>query len=284
MRPDRLICCDCVDGMRALPPASVPLTVTSPPYDRIRVYGGHLWDFEKFMLVAGELRRVTMPGGVVIWVVQDQWVDGGLSGTSFRQAIYFKSLGFNLDTVLTLATRGWRHPQARRYPQQTHYGFVLTKGSPRTFNPLRDRPNSTVGQRIRHSKRRLDGGLDCVATERRVGPIGGRGNLWWVETGGAKTTRDVFGSDHPALMPEALARDLIVSWSRPGDLVLDPFGGAATTAKMALLSDRRYLSMEAHTPYHDLARRRMADAHLAYRRQLDHELQLSPSMSSAGGE
>jgi site-specific DNA-methyltransferase (adenine-specific) len=69
-------------------------------------------------------------------------------------------------------------------------------------------------------------------------------------------------------MGERLANDLIASWSRPLDVVLDPLAGAATTCKMALLTHRYYLGFEVHGPYHEIALRRMADAHQTYRSQV----------------
>ncbi len=283
MWPDSLICCDAVEGMRAMPPASVPLTVTSPPYDDLRDYGGHRWDFEKFMLVAHELWRLTMPGGVVFWVVQDTIRNGSESGTSSRQRVYFQRLGFDLHGTIILASKGIRLPQKRRYVNQFQFAFVLSKGRPRTFNLLIDRPNATAGQRARVSKRSRDGSRERVMYDHTTQPFGPRGNVWPYTVGGPHTTRDRYASDHPALMHEGMARDLIVSWSRPGDVVLDPFGGAGTTAKMALLGHRRYMSLEAHRPYHDLAVRRLAEAHETYRRLLDDELQLWASGSSEDG-
>ena len=284
MQPNTLVCCDCVEGMRALPSSSIPLTVTSPPYDDLRDYGGHIWDFEKFMVAAHELWRLTMPGGIVVWVVQDKIDKGSESGTSSRHRIYFQRLGFRLHGTIILYSKGIRLPQKRRYVNQFQYAIVLSKGRPRTFNLLVDRPNSTAGQRARVSRRAKNGSRERVMYEYTTQPFGPRGNVWPYTVGGPHSTRDSYASDHPALMHEGMARDLIVSFSRPGDLVLDPFGGAATTAKMALLDHRRYLSIEAHRPYHDLAVRRMDNAHDTYMRLLDVELQLSPSALPLGGE
>lgn len=282
MRPDSLACCDCVEGMRALPPASVPLTVTSPPYDQTFEYGGHLWNHEKFLLVAHELWRLTMPGGVVCWVVRDQIVDGGQTGTSFRQARYYMGLGFRLHNTLVIEKQVARGISRVRYGVSPEFVFVLSKGRPRSISLIEDKPNKFGGRLMRFSTRDRDGTRSDTA-KALIRPYSVRGNVWRYATGSRVTAKEGFAYDHPALMPERLAHDLIVSWSRPGDLVLDPFGGAGTTAKMALLSHRRYLSMEAHRPYHDLAVRRLAEAQETYRRVLDAELQLWASGSSAGG-
>ncbi len=260
--------------MRALPSSSIPLILTSPPYDDLRDYGGHLWDFEKFMLVAHELWRVLTPGGVVVWVVQDKIRKGCESGTSSRQRVYFQRLGFDLHGTIIVVSKGVRLPQKRRYVNQFQYAFVLSKGRPRSFHLLYDRPNSTAGKRARASRRAKDGSRECVIYEHTTQPLGPRGNIWPYTVGGLHTTTDRYASVHSALMPEALARDLIVSWSRPGDVVLDCFGGAGTTAKMALLNDRRYLSLEVHEPYHELAVRRLAEAHRANDERLDRLLEI----------
>ena len=90
---------DCLEIMPTLADKSVDLTVTSPPYDNLRTYNGNSqFDFEG---IAKELFRVTKDGGVVVWVVGDANINGSETGTSFRQALYFKEIGFNLhDTMI----------------------------------------------------------------------------------------------------------------------------------------------------------------------------------------
>src|SRR5699024_2908795 len=89
---------DNVEIMRGMPDGCVDLTVTSPPYDGLRTYNGYSFDFEA---VAKEVYRITKDGGVVVWVVGDATVKGSESGTSFRQAMHFKEVGFNLhDTMI----------------------------------------------------------------------------------------------------------------------------------------------------------------------------------------
>ena len=264
-----------------MPSSSVPCVVTSPPYDQTFDYGGHRWDHEKFMLVAHELRRLTMPGGVVCWVVRDQIADGDQTASSFRQALYFKGLGFRLHNTVVIEKQIIRGISRVRYGEAPEFAFVFSKGRPRTINLIEDKENKFGGQHMRFSTRNRDGTRSNTA-KALIRPFGVRGNVWRYTTGSRVTAKEDYAYDHPALMPEKLADDLIISWSRPGDVILDPFGGAGTTAKMALLNHRSYLSIEAHRPYHELAMRRLADAHDAYRRRLDEELQLSPSLASGG--
>ena len=256
---NRIIYCDAVTGMRCLPNDHVPLTVTSPPFDAIRDYGGHHFDFEA---IATELWRVTEPGGVVCWHVQDQIIDGSESCTIDKQTLFFRELGFRLYQRIYVVAMSYRKSQ-RRYYRQTSIVLVLSKGRPDTVIPLKDRPNINAG-------RITGGGLkyrerDGSFTHRRpprVNPSHGvRGDCWVYDVGGHKTTMDRYAFGHGALMPERLARDLILSYSEPRDLVLDPMAGAGTTPKMALLTHRRYLGFEPWDKAFAISERQMQDAH-----------------------
>jgi site-specific DNA-methyltransferase (adenine-specific) len=267
---DRIFCLDAVEGMRALPDACIPLTVTSPPYDGLRKFGGHRFDREIFEQVARELWRVAMPGGVVAWVVADE-IKGGHSGTSFRQALHFQEIGFRLHDILIMTRTGGRWFGVNHYGK-VEYAFVLSKGRPRSVHLIRDKPNKHAGVLCQYRARRADGRLRKAPRFKPIAATGLKGPVWEYLAGYGGTTRDRYAHEHPALMPEAMAHDLVVSWSRPGDLVLDPFLGGGTTAKMALLAHRRYLGFEVHLPYFRLAERRLRDAHAEYRRRLDAHL------------
>ena len=189
------------------------------------------------MKVADQLWRVVMPGGVVCWVVEDQSVGGSLTYTKHRQALYFEQLGFKMHEEIYVQRSGITH-QKNRYPEQICICFVLSKGRPRFIHRIADRPNVTAGNRQRMNRRNSDGSRRVWKSEFGIVPLHGlRTNLWRVVTGKYSTTKDaVF--DFPALMPEKLANDLIESFSQCDDLVLDPFSGAGTTAKMAVLTYR----------------------------------------------
>jgi site-specific DNA-methyltransferase (adenine-specific) len=230
---------------------SIPLVVTSPPYGSIRDYGGHAYYFDP---MARELWRVVMPGGVVCWHVQDQIIDGAETGESIRQCLYFLDLGFRLHTTLTVEG----HVTAKhknRYGQAIQHVFVLTKNRPRVFNPIKDVPNLSAGK-VHTYGERLPDGTRRNRHSVRTKPFRKRG-VHWKYSVGSHNTKDRNARQHPALMPEALAKDLIMSWSREGDLVLDPMSGAGTTAKLAFLNNRRYLGFEINREYHDLAVERM---------------------------
>jgi DNA modification methylase len=232
---------DNVATMReAIPDGSIDLVVTSPPYDNLRTYGGHQWDFEG---VAAELWRVIKPGGVVVWVVADATIDGSETGTSFRQALRFIEIGFRLhDTMIWdkdgIPARG----SNAAYLQSSEFMFVFCKGPLETSNLITDRANKWAGATIRQYEYRRDGER-IDAGSRIIPDVSRRTNVWRICVG------DKVDNGHPAAFPEALARDHILSWSNEGDTVLDPFGGSGTTAKMAKLMGRKSISVEINQGY-----------------------------------
>ena len=265
---NKVICTDCVNGMRDLPDNCIPLTVTSPPYDGLRKYGRHDFDFRA---IAQELWRVTKPGGVVAWVVQDAIVNGSETGTSARQKLFFQKLGFRIYQSMVFEPSGYSSVSTVRYGVALQNIFVLSKDKPGYVNLICDRRNRSAGLWVQHAKRTVDGELR-LQNRRRTRTWGVRGPIWRYSVGGHHTTKDRFAFDHPALMPEKLAEDLIISFSRPGDLVMDPMCGAATTLKMALLNNRRFLGFEIHETYYRLAQKRLSVAKEEHRRRLDEVL------------
>ena len=230
------------------------LTVTSPPYDNLRTYGGHSWNFEA---LAEQLFRVTKPGGVVVWVVNDATIDGSETGTSFRQALHFMQIGFRLhDTMIW--DRACPFPEVNRYHPSFEYMFVLSKGQPRTFNAIKDRKTSTGGdESVSRMERQADGTIRRPSRQFTRNDFASRFNIWNVHAGWGQSTKDKTAFNHPAIFPEALARDHILSWSNEGDLVLDPFSGSGTTAKMAKLMGRRYIGIEINAEYCAIAAERL---------------------------
>lgn len=241
----------------------VDLTVTSPPYDDLRSYDGSLeWNFEIFKQVAQRLYDITKKGGVVVWVVGDKTKNGSESGTSFKQALYFKEIGFNLwDTMIYQKIGGLKpNPKIPRYAPDFEYMFVFTKGTPKSFNEIRI-PCSTAGEKVGKSKkqRQISGELKPITlTHNETQETKRKGNIWSYGVGNNKTTTDKFAFEHPAMFPEKLAKDHIISWSNEGDLIFDPFMGSNTTGKMALLNNRRYVGVEKVEKYFEISKKRIA--------------------------
>ena len=268
---NHIVCGDSVEELKRLPDNSVDLVVTSPPYDTLRSYqdlvddmkeeyNGYSFPFEK---IATELARVVKKGGVVVWVVGDAVIKGGETGSSFRQALYFMEQGFKLHDTMIYEKNGSSFPARRdgnRYSQLFEYMFVFSNGAkPKTANLICDKPNRWAGYThfgkgsIRNKKGEL--------VERSIKPIpefSPRNNIWKYNTGKNYSTKDKVAFDHPAIFPEALAEDHILTWTAPGDVVLDPFNGSGTTTKMASLNDRNYIGIEISQDYCEIAEERLA--------------------------
>ena len=245
---------NCLDTMERMPNGFIDLTVTSPPYDNLRTYNGYSFDFEA---VAKELYRVTKDGGVVVWVVGDATIKGSETGTSFRQALFFKECGFNLHDTMIYEKSGFSNPSTNRCHQVFEYMFVLSKGNPKTFNKIFDRKNKySAGGGA--SYRKKDGEIVKTGRAKKRNQQGQRYNIWRYATGGGHMNTD--GYKHPAQFPEKLANDHIISWSNEGDLVYDPFMGSGTTAKMAVLNKRNWIGSEISEEYCKIIERRITTA------------------------
>ena len=250
---NRIYNMDCVEGMKLLPNECIDLTVTSPPYDNLRTYKGFTWDFES---VAKELYRVTKQGGVVVWIVGDATVKGSETGTSFKQALYFKEIGFNLHDTMIWNKGSFAFPSKNRYHQVFEYMFIFSNGKPNTFNPIKDRKNLYLGSR--GASGRNKDGIRNIGKSTVRGEYGKRFNIWNCPIGGGHCTKDKTAYKHPAIFPEQLAQDHIISWSNPNDIILDPFIGSGTTAKMALLNNRHFIGFEISKEYCDIANERIS--------------------------
>ena len=244
---------DCVDGMKQLSDNSIDLTVTSPPYDDLRKYRGYSFDFES---VAKELYRVTKGGGVVVWVVGDQTINGSESGTSFKQALYFKEVGFNLHDTMIYQKNVVTFPDANRYFNVFEYMFVFSKGKPKVVNFINDRKNKHVGVHTKKTYRESNGELKSKVPK-TIKENGRRNNIWLYDVGKNKSTKDNIAFEHPAIFPEQLVSDHIISWCNKGEIVLDPFMGSGTTAKMAIINNRNFIGFEISEAYCKIANKRI---------------------------
>lgn len=244
---------DCIDLMREIPDEFIDLTITSPPYDDLRKYNGYSFDFES---TAKELYRVTKKGGVVVWVVGDQTSNGSESGTSFKQALYFKEIGFNLHDTMLYRKLNYMPLNHNRYEQEFEYMFVLSKGKPKTFNPIMI-PCKYAGQETwgAPSYHKTNSSGLVSTSKKKINDTKQHGNIFEYFTNKTKETKG-----HPAPYPEQLVQDQILSWSNEGDIVLDPFLGSGTTAKVAILNCRHYIGFEISEQYFEIAKARVESA------------------------
>lgn len=248
---------NCLDGMKLMDDNTVDLTVTSPPYDDLRKYKGYSFDFEP---IARELFRVTKDGGVVVWIVNDKTDKGSETGTSFRQAVFFKEIGFNLwDTMIWRKTNPIPNDtRQNRYIQSFEYMFIFSKGKPNTCNYIKEKSkyaglvtNNTSQIKVNGDERRdrKIARKGMVVSEYKV-----RTNVW-----DYSSVHKNEKTKHPAQFPEQLANDHIISWSNEGDVIFDPFMGSGTTAKMAQINNRKWIGFEMSEEYCEIIKERLEE-------------------------
>lgn len=246
---------NCVDIMKSLPDSSVDLVVTSPPYDNLRNYNNSIcWNFIIFQEVAMELYRVLKSGGVIIWVVGDKTENGTESGTSFRQALYFKEIGFNIHDTMIFRKENYIPLTHNRYEQEFEYMFCFSKGVPKTFNPIKV-PCKCAGEqhwsKVSFYKSDNDDLTDIGNPTIKDEKI--RGNIFTYVVGSTASGK----WKHPAMFPLDLAKDQITSWSNKGDTVLDCFMGSGTTGVACKLLDRNFIGIELVEDYYSIAKNRI---------------------------
>lgn len=249
---------DCLDVMANLDRGSIDLTVTSPPYDNLRTYNGGLndWGPEKWQAIISELYRVTSDGGVVVWVVGDATIKGSETGTSFKQALHAMECGFNLHDTMIWNKMAFSAvgALATRYAPVFEYMFVWSKGRPKSFNPIKDKPNKHAGQTMTGNIRQADGSVRKMTGSgvKVIADYGQRFNVW--DTPAQKSRKD---TRHPAPFPVNIAQDQIISWSNEGDTILDPFMGSGTTGVAAKNLNRSFIGIELDETYFNIAKERI---------------------------
>ena len=244
---------DCLEGLKLLDDGSIDLTVTSPPYDNLRTYNGYSFDFEN---IARELYRVTKEGGVVVWIVNDSTFKGSESGTSFRQTLFFKELGLNLHDTMIYEKNNPTPQKSNRYQPCFEYMFIFSKGKPKTFNPILEE-KKYIENRKNKMYNKSKNGNQVQHEYQSDNKMKVKHNIWKYNVGLYHSSSDKVAFKHPAIFPEQLVTDHIISWSNKRDIILDPFMGSGTTAKMAKLNDRNFIGFEISKEYCDIAEERL---------------------------
>jgi len=252
-----LIQWDCLEVLKTFESNSIDLTVTSPPYDNLRTYNWYSWDFES---IAKELYRITKQWWVVVWVVWDATIKGSETGTSFKQALYFKEIGFNLHDTMIYRKANPVPLTHNRYEQEFEYMFVFSKGVPKTFNPIKE-PCKYAGQKRNRkytltSREYSNEVMRLRDEDQQTKKEKICGNIFEYQVG----LKYGVANKHSAIFPEKLAEDHILSWSNEWDTVLDPFAGSWTTLKMAKKNNRNYVGIEISEEYCDIIRKRLASS------------------------
>lgn len=256
----KLFCGECANTMRhEIADESIDLVVSSPPYDLLRDYKGYTFELGP---IAFELTRVLKPGGVIVWVVGDQVINGSESGTSFKHALFFKdACGLLLHDSMIYEKNGAAFPATRtsnRYSQVFEYMFIFSKGPPKTVNLICDKKNTWAGSRTwgQRAWRNKDGTL-MPTSNKPIADFSARNNIWRFNNGFLQGSRDKKTFLHPATFPDKLAEDHIITWSNIGDTILDPMMGSGTTGAMAKLNDRNFIGIEISEEYFELSKRRL---------------------------
>jgi DNA modification methylase len=242
-----------LETMAKMPDCFVDLTVTSPPYDNLRTYNGYSFPFEE---IAQELYRVTKQGGVVVWIVGDATVKGSETGTSFRQALFFKEIGFNIHDTM-IYQKSVPPMNDKRYQHNFEYMFVFVKGKLKTFNPIMVEKKYKDNRKNKNFHRDKEGvfvnGFSKPKESLKI-----KENVWKIFSGGGSS--DKVASKHPAIFPEQLANDHIISWSNENDLIYDCFMGSGTVAKMSILNNRNWIGSEISSEYCNIIEERIKKA------------------------
>ena len=247
---NKIINGDCVKILKKISKDSIDLIITSPPYDNLRSYKGYKFEFEKISKI---LFEVLKPGGVIVWVIGDATIDGNETGSSFKQALFFQSIGLNLhDTMIFRKKNPIPQIYRKRYSNEFEYMFVFSKGPVNTHNPIMvdslhaglKLGSTTYKNYSKHDQKR----------SKFANPVKNKktkSNIWEYVVG--KKKEDQEAKNHSAPFPCKLAEDHILSWSNKGDVVLDPMCGSGTTCRMAKLLKRNYIGIETSKEYSKLA-------------------------------
>ena len=247
---------DCLELMKDIPDESVDLTVTSPPYDNLRSYNGNndSWNQEVWECVIEELYRVTKDGGVVVWIVGDATIKGSETGTSFKQALYFKEVGFNIHDTMIYRKTKYVPLTHNRYEQAFEYMFVLSKSKPKTFNGIREKTKHGGKQPKRTFYQTNEQNVPTQAnTPIPVKETKLKSNVWDI----APASGTIKG--HPAQFPLSLVEDHLISWSNEDDVVLDPFMGSGTTGVACINTNRNFIGIELDENYFEIAKKRIEE-------------------------
>ena len=243
---------DCLEILPTLD--KVDAVVTSPPYDELRDYGESFGVLD-WRGIIRSLADCLVPGGVLVWNVADATVDGSETGTSFAQALWAKECGLRLHDTMIYIKDNVNFPESVRYFSGHEYMFIFSNGAPKTFNPIKDRPNKWAGTTMHGTNRQKNGAVKTISgVGKEIRPFGMRFN-WW------KMDNKQPDSGHPAPMPYRMAFDHISSWSNTHDLVIDPMMGSGTTGVASANLGRKFIGIELEPKYFDIACERITKAY-----------------------
>ena len=249
----RLILGDCLEVMPLL--GQFDMVCTSPPYDKLREYGAGFNGVD-CLAVIESISTILTQGGVCMWNVSDATINGSESGSSFKQALHAIKCGLNLHDTMIYIKDNVNFPESVRYFSGHEYMFIFSKGAPKAFNPINDRPNKWSGTIMHGTDRLPDGSLKGISGKgKQIKPFGMRFNWWRIKNNNNPTK-------HPAPMPYSMAYDHITSWSNLHETILDPFMGSGTTLVACQRLGRNGTGIELDEEYWRIACERVHKAWL----------------------
>lgn len=240
---------NCLDTMKKMNSNFIDAIITSPPYDDLKKYNGYSFNFKS---IANELYRVLKEGSVLVWIVNDRIKNGSETGTSFKQALYFKEIGFNLhNTMIWNKTNPMPQIQHNRYLDAFEYMFILSKGTVKKFNPIRINCKN-AGDQYKYTTKHPSENKDRIKKNFQINKTKILNNVWNVAVSKLKTT-------HPATSPQKLIDKHIITWTKEKDLVYDCFSGSGTTAISCIKYNRNFICSEISKQYVELSNKRIKE-------------------------
>jgi site-specific DNA-methyltransferase (adenine-specific) len=253
---------DCLEMLKKIPDNHVDLIVTSPPYSdqRNSTYGGIKADkyVEWFLPITAELLRVLKPTGTFILNIKEKVSDG-------ERHTYI------LELILEMRKQGWlwteefiwhkRNCYPGKWPNRFRDAWerLLQFNKDKKFNMYQENVMVPVGDWAKTRLKNLSE-TDKTRDTSKVGSGFGKNISNWIGRDMAYPSNvlhlatESSNKKHSATFPKELPRWFIKLFTKPGDIVLDPFLGSGTTGVVAKEMARNSIGIEILKEYYDIAK------------------------------
>lgn len=252
---------DCLDILKSLPDDSVDLIVTSPPYadQRKSTYGGISPDkyVEWFLPITAELLRVLHPKGTFVLNIKEKVTEGERNT-------------YVIELIIAMRKQGWLWTEEfiwhkkncfpGKWPNRFRDSWerLLQFNKAKNFNMYQDEVRVPMGTWAKARLKNLSE-TDKQRDNSKVGSGFGKNVSNWVgrelayPTNVLSMATESSNKKHSAVFPKELPTWFIKLFTKPGDVVLDPFLGSGTTSITAFQLDRNSIGIEIQEEYHKLA-------------------------------
>jgi len=252
---------DCLDVFKNMPDNFINLIVTSPPYadQRKSTYGGISPDkyVEWFLPISKELLRTLNPKGTFILNIKEKVANG-------------ERHTYVMELIIEMRKQGWLWTEEfiwhkkncfpGKWPNRFRdsWEHLLQFNKQKDFNMYQDAVMVPMGNWTKTRLKNLSE-TDKQRDNSRVGSGFGKNVSNWLGRESAYPTNvlsiatESSNKKHSAVFPKELPSWFIKLFTKPGDLVLDPFLGSGTTSVAALQLDRNSIGIEIREEYHKLA-------------------------------